>query len=102
MWENAYFSTKNSKVSRSLKRALDPGRRLLALLARLRSATLATFGLGSWGPPLDQILDPHLDYQPDVPAVYEKNKPMEVGFGISLQKIQNVVRVHSQIDLCKY
>ena len=53
MCENAYLSIKNPKASRALKRALDPGRRMLA--------TSATFGLRSWGPPLDQILDPHLD-----------------------------------------
>ena len=58
--ENAYLSIKNPKASRALKRALDPGRRMLASLARLRFAMSATFGLRSWGPPLDQILDPHL------------------------------------------
>ena len=60
MCENAYLSIKNPKASRALKRALDPCRRMLALLARLRFAMSATFGLRSWGPPLDQILDPHL------------------------------------------
>ena len=60
MCENAYLSIRNPKASRALKRALDPGRRMLASLARLRFATSATFGLRSWGPPLDQILDPHL------------------------------------------
>ena len=60
MWENAYLGIKNPKASRALKRALDPGRKLLASLARLRFATPATFGLNTWGPPLDQILDPHL------------------------------------------
>ena len=48
MCENAYLSIKN-------------GRRMLASLARLRFATSATVGLRSWGPPLDQILDPHLN-----------------------------------------
>ena len=57
MWENAYLSINNPKASRALKWALDPGRNLLASLARLRFAMSATFGLG---PPLDQILDPHL------------------------------------------
>ena len=61
MCENAYLSIKNPKASRALKRALDPGRRMLASLARLRFAMSATFGLRSWGPPLDQILDPHLE-----------------------------------------
>ena len=61
MWENAYLSIKNPKASRALKRALDPGRRMLASLTRLRFAMSATFGLRSWGPPLDQILDPHLN-----------------------------------------
>ena len=61
MCENAYLSIKNPKASRALKRALDPGRKMLASLARLRFATSATFGLRSWGPPLDQILDPHLN-----------------------------------------
>ena len=60
MCENAYLSIKNPKASRALKRALDPGRRMLASLARLRFAMSATFGLKSWAPPLDQILDPHL------------------------------------------
>ena len=60
MWENAYLSIKNPKASRALKRALDPGRKLLASLAWLRFTTSATFGLSTWGPPLDQILDPHL------------------------------------------
>ena len=32
MWENAYLSIKNPKASRALKRALDPSRKLLALL----------------------------------------------------------------------
>ena len=59
MWENAYLSINNTKASRALKRALDPGRNLLALLMRLRFAMSATFGLRTW-PPLDQILDPHL------------------------------------------
>ena len=60
MCEIAYLSIKNPKASRALKRALDPSRRLLASLARLRFATSATFGLRGLGPPLDQILDPHL------------------------------------------
>ena len=60
MCENAYLSIKNPKASRALKWALDPGHRMLALLAQLHFATSATFGLRSWGPPLDQILDPHL------------------------------------------
>ena len=64
MWENAYLSIKNPKASRALKRALDPTRKLLALLAQLRFATSATFGLSTWGPPLDQILDPHLTVEP--------------------------------------
>ena len=39
MCENAYLSIKNPKASRVLKQALDPGRRLLASLARLRFAS---------------------------------------------------------------
>ena len=62
MCENAYLSIKNPKASRALKWALDPGRRMLASLLRLRLAMSAAFGLRSWGPPLDQILDPHLCY----------------------------------------
>ena len=62
MCENAYLSIKNPKASRALKQALDPGCRMLAWLVRLRFAMSATFGLRSWGPPLDQILDPHLIY----------------------------------------
>ena len=64
MCENAYLSIKNPKASRALKRALDPGHRMLAWLARLRFAMSATFGPRSWGSPLDQILDPHLDLCP--------------------------------------
>ena len=60
MCENAYLSIKNPKASRALKWALDPHRRLLTSLAGLRFATSATFGLRSWAPSLDQILDPHL------------------------------------------
>ena len=60
MWENAYLSIKNPKASRARLRALDPGCKLLASLARLHFATSATFGLRTWAPPLDQILDPHL------------------------------------------
>ena len=52
MCENAFLSIKNPKASRALKQALDPSRRMLALLARLRFAMSATFGLRSWGPPL--------------------------------------------------
>ena len=52
MWENAYLSIKNPKASRALKRALDPGHKLLASLTQLRFATSATFGLSTWGPPL--------------------------------------------------
>ena len=52
MCENAYLSIKNPKASRALKQAMDPGRRLLTSLARLRFATSATFGLRRWGPPL--------------------------------------------------
>ena len=37
MCENAYLSIKNPKASRALKRALDPGRRMLASLTRLAS-----------------------------------------------------------------
>ena len=47
MCENAYLSIKNPKASRALKRALDPGHRMLASLAQLRFTTSATFGLRS-------------------------------------------------------
>ena len=50
MWE-CIFGVKNPKASRALKQALDPGCRLLTSLTRLHFATLATFGLRSWGPP---------------------------------------------------
>ena len=46
-----YLSIKNPKASRALKRALDPGHKLLTSLLRLRFATLANFGLRTWGPP---------------------------------------------------
>ena len=54
MWQNAYLSIKNPKASRARLRALDPGRKLLALLCWQLSAS------GPGAPPLDQILDPHL------------------------------------------
>ena len=60
MCENAYLSIKNPKASRALKQALDPSRRLLTLLARLRFAMLATFGLRSWPPPLTKSWIPYL------------------------------------------
>ena len=60
MCENAYLSIKNPKASRALKRALDPGRRMLASLARLRFGYVGNFRPQKLGPPLDQILDPHL------------------------------------------
>ena len=56
MCENAYLSIKNPKASRALKRALDPGHRMLASLRRQLSASEAA-------PPLDQILDLHLAVQ---------------------------------------
>ena len=58
MCENAYLSIKNPKASRALKRALDPGCRMLALLCQQLSASEAG------APPLDQILDPHLCLHP--------------------------------------
>ena len=76
MWENAYLSIKNSKASRALKQALDPGHNLLTSLMRLHFATSATFGLRTWAPPLDQILDPHLSLTWHEPSV---------GTGSSLQ-----------------
>ena len=60
MWENAYLSIKNPKASRALKWALNPGCKLLASLTQLHFAMSATFGLRTWSPLLDQILDPHL------------------------------------------
>ena len=45
MCENAYLSIKNPKASRALKRALDPGRRMLNSLVWLSFARSATFGL---------------------------------------------------------
>ena len=51
MCENAYLSIKNPKASRVLKRALDPGHRMLTLLLRLRFTMSATFGLRSLGSP---------------------------------------------------
>ena len=53
MCEIAYLSIKNSKSSRALKCALDPGCSLLASLRRQLSASEA-------GAPPDQILDPRL------------------------------------------
>ena len=52
MGQNAYLSIKNPKAFRALKHAMDPSRKLLASLTQVCFATLATFGLRSWGPPL--------------------------------------------------
>ena len=60
MWENAYLSIKIPKASRALQQALDPTHKLLTSLAQLHFATSAIFGLRTWPPPLDQILDPRL------------------------------------------
>ena len=60
MCENAYLSIKNPKASRALKQALDPWPQI----ARFTRATLlryvGNFRSQDLGPPLDQILDPHL------------------------------------------
>ena len=49
MCENAYLSIKNPKASRALKRALDPGRRMLASLRWQLSASEA--GAPPWPNP---------------------------------------------------
>ena len=61
MCENAYLSIKNPKAARALKRALDPGRRMLASLACDSASLCQQLSASEAGaPPLDQILDPHL------------------------------------------
>ena len=62
MWENAYLSIKNLKASRALKRALDPGRKLLAFAHATPLRYVGNFRPQHLGPPLDQILDPHLTF----------------------------------------
>ena len=60
-WENAYLTLKNTRASRALRRALDPGRYMLASLALRRCALSANIGkIFAGPPPPDQILDPHL------------------------------------------
>ena len=79
MWENAYLSIKNPKASRALKWALDPSRKLLASLRRQLSAS-------GPGPPLDQILGPHLTqfrYSPLLSAY--GNDFFALGFAIFLK-----------------
>ena len=77
MRENAYLSIKNPKASRALKWALDPGRRMLASLARLRFATSATFGLRSWGPPLTKSWIRTWQYSPfDISMVRAHRYPL--------------------------
>ena len=69
-WENAYLIVKNARASRALRWALDPGRYWLASLARLHFATSAKSRkkfLGKIsekisGAPLDQMLDPLVDF----------------------------------------
>ena len=50
-WENAYLRLKNARASRALRRALDPGRYWLALLALHRFATSAKSRQKFLGPP---------------------------------------------------
>ena len=39
----------------------------------LNPTMLTTFDLGSWAPPLDQILDPHLLLQSNEALIYDLN-----------------------------
>ena len=71
MCENAYLSIKNPKASRALKRALDPGRRMLALATPLRY--VGNFRPQKLSPPLDQILDPHLNLSVSQSGFFEWN-----------------------------
>ena len=57
-WENAYVTVKNTRASRVLRWALDPGQYWLALLTWLYFAMSAKSRKKFLGPPLDQILDP--------------------------------------------
>ena len=60
MCENAYLSIKNPKASGALKRALDtrPQNDRFARATPLRY--VGNFRPQKLGPPLDQILNPHL------------------------------------------
>ena len=50
-WENAYLTLKNTRASRALRRALDPGRYMLASLALRRCAPSANVGKKIAGAP---------------------------------------------------
>ena len=50
-WENAYLTLKNTRASRTLRRALDPGQCMLASLTRRRCAPSASLGKKLLGPP---------------------------------------------------
>ena len=62
MWENAYLSIKNPKASRALKQALDPSRKIARFARATALHYIGNFRPQNLGPPLEQILDPHLDY----------------------------------------
>ena len=63
MWENAYLSIKNPKASRALKQALDPGHKIAHFARVTVLCYVSNFRPQNLGPPLDQILDPHLFLQ---------------------------------------
>ena len=50
-WNNAYLTLKNTRASRALRRALDPGLYMLASLALRRFAPSANLGKKLLGPP---------------------------------------------------
>ena len=60
MCENAYLSIKNRKASRALKRALDPRPQNARFARTTPLRYVGNFRPQKLGPPLDQILDPHL------------------------------------------
>ena len=60
MWENAYLSIKNPKASRALKQALEPQPQIAHFAHVTPLHYIGNFQPQSLGPPLYQILDPHL------------------------------------------
>ena len=61
MCENAYLSIKNPKASRVLKRALGPQLQNARFACVTPLRYVGNFWPQKLGPPLDQILDPHLE-----------------------------------------
>ena len=62
-WENAYLIVKNARAFKARRQALDPSQYYIAHLACLTSLRyVGKISEKNSAPPLDQILDPLLDF----------------------------------------